>query len=365
MVNRILLVDDEKSLLEGLKRNLNHLSNIFETDICDSVYEAIRRVETKEYNLIISDIRMPHKGGLDLLLHLKAINFSGSIKVMSAYTEEEYLNKIKALGIIDVISKPFDLKWFQDMLINLFEKEKETSMAFESIDLLSVMQVLNMDRKNSALQINVEGKKGIIYFKEGNIIHAEYENVFDEEAVLQLINLEKGIISLKKIKKNVKRTIKKDFVDFCAEIIKELDDLKKNERENSKKNLKINKKREVKMAKIKDVLSILKEEITGLQAASVFGRDGIPIAIENPANLDVDAFSEKFAIVCSLVSKSIKDLSGGTVSQILIEEEKGRTLIRPIGQTGLSLFIAVTSEATLGNVRLVAKRLEADLEKTV
>jgi len=363
MDKRVLLIDDEKSFLESLKKIVDHHSDLFKTDICFSVQEAIDRIKTTKYDLIVTDLRMPHKSGLDLLLHLKDINFSGGIKVMSAYTDEEDFNKIKALGIIDVISKPFDLNWFQDMLIDFFEKEKETSVTFEAIDILSVMQVLNMDRKSSALQIDVEGKKGIIYFKDGNIIHAEYENVLDEEAVLQLIYLNRGIISVSKIRKNVKRTIEKDFVDFCADVIKRLDDHKNNEKENSKKNLKINKKKEVNMARIKDVLSILKDEITGFQTASVFGKDGIPVAIENPANLDVDAFSAKFAIVSSLVSKSIKDLSGGKVSEILIEEEKGWTLLRPIGQTGLNLFIAVNSEATLGNVRLVAKRLAADLEK--
>lgn len=361
MANKILLVDDEKSFLQGLKRGLKHLSNIFETDICLSVSEAIKRLETTEYNLIITDIRMPHKSGIDLLLHLKATNFSGDIKVMTAYTSKEDLRKIKTLGIIDVISKPFDLKWFQDMLIDFFDKE--ISVTFESIGLLSVMQILNMDRKSSALQVDVDGNKGVIYFKDGEIIHAEYENLIDEEAALQLISLNRGIISVKKIKKNVKRTIKREFVDFCAEILKKMDDLKKNKKKVSKKKSKINKKKEVKMARIKDVLTTLKDEVTGFQTASVFGRDGIPVAIENPANLDVDAFSAKFAMVSSLVSKSIKDLSGGKVSEILIEEEKGWTLIRPIGETGLYLFIAVTSEATLGNVRLVAKRLAADLEK--
>jgi CheY-like chemotaxis protein/predicted regulator of Ras-like GTPase activity (Roadblock/LC7/MglB family) len=364
MANKLLLVDDDKSFLMALKKGLNHLSDIFTTDICLSVPEAIKLVETTEYNLIITDIRMPNMSGIDLLLHLRASNFSGGIKVISAYTAEEDLRKIKELGIIDVIPKPFGLEWFKNMLIDYFEREKETSVTFESIDLLTVMQVLNVDRKSSALQVDIDGKKGVIYFKDGEIIHAEYEDLIDEEAALQLISMDRGIISAKKIRKKIKRTIQKDFVEFCADILKRVDDLKHNKKKSSK-NSKINEKKEENMARIKDVLSILNNEITGFQAASVFGKDGIPVAIENPAMLDIDAFSAKFAMVSTLVTKSIKDLSGGKVSEILIEEEKGWSLIRPVRETGLFLLIAVTSDATLGNVRLVAKRLAADLETPV
>ncbi len=119
------------------------------------------------------------------------------------------------------------------------------------------------------------------------------------------------------------------------------------------------------MARMNDVLSGLGSEVNGLLTASIFGADGIPIAIENPANLDVDAFSAKFAMVGTMISKTVGGLSGGTVHEILVEEEKGWSLVRPIGKTGLFLFIAVTTEATLGNLRLVARKLAEKAEKPI
>ena len=364
MPNKILLVDDEKIFLQSLKKGLAELSDVFETDICFSVTEAIKQLEANEYDLVVTDIRMPFKSGIDLLLYLRSINFSGGIKLMSAYKTEENLKKINNIGIVDVISKPFDLEWFQSMLLEYFEKEQESSVTFESIDLLSVMQVINIDKKSSALKIEINGKNGFIYFKDGEIINAEYEDFQGEDAVLELMALNQGKISVIKIKGKVKRTIKTPFVEFIMNTMKRIDEQKEYKKKNENKMLKKNNNKEEKMARMSDVLTALSDEIGGgFQTASVFGADGIPIALENPANMDIDAFSAKLAIVSSLVTKTIKDLSGGTVSELLIEEEKGWTLVRPIAKTGMNLLISVTSEATLGNLRLVAKRLAADLEK--
>lgn len=363
MAKRILLVDDEVTFVKALKVQLNHLSALFETDICSSVSEAIKLLKTKEYNLIITDIKMPEKSGIDLLLHLRAINFSGGIKVMSAYSTEENIKKINSLGVVDLIPKPLNLDWFESMIVDYFEKEK--SIVFESIDLFTVMQAINLDNKSTTLNIDINGKQGIIYFQGGEIINAEYENLKGEEALIQLMILNKGDIYVKKAEGQIARTINKPFLDLCAELL--LITEEKKSKENKGKNkipLRTNKSnKETKMARIKDVLKTLNDEVSGLQVASIFGKDGIPVTILNPANLDVDAFSAKFAIVGTLVSKTIRDLSGGTVSEILIEEDNGWTLVRPIGKTGLLLLIGVSSEATLGNVRLVAKNLAAKAEK--
>lgn len=107
----------------------------------------------------------------------------------------------------------------------------------------------------------------------------------------------------------------------------------------------------------KTILNSLNQDVEGLQVASIFGSDGLPLVVNNPGRLDIDAFSAKFAMVTKLVSKTVKDLSNGLVQEVLVEEDKGWILVRPCKQKDLFLIIAVTSEATLGNLRLVAKQL--------
>ncbi|MCK4888582.1 MAG: response regulator [Candidatus Aminicenantes bacterium] len=378
MKNKLLLIDDEKVFLNSLKTGLDDFNESFDTDICFSVDEATTLLKKNEYGLVITDLRMPLKSGIDLLLHLKDIEFKGAIKVMSAHNTKESIDKIKGLGIVDVISKPFDLKWFKEMIKNYFEEEKDENLTFESIDLLSVMQVINIDKKTVALQVNNNGKRGVIYFSKGEIINAEYEDFAGEEAIMELISLKSSKISVKKLKGKVKRVINYSFVEFMMNIMKKVDELRNESNTNYNDDIKIEFKdeenitndslifdlseenktsrKEEEMA-LKDVLEPLQNEVNGLKTSAVFGKDGLPLAMSNPGNLDIDAFAAKFAMVSALVTKTVRDLSGGALAEVLVEEENGWILARPIGDSDLTLLIAVSKDATLGNLRLVAKKL--------
>ncbi|MEN8155177.1 MAG: response regulator, partial [Acidobacteriota bacterium] len=116
-MNRLLLVDDEKVFLESLKAGLKKFEDSFQTDICFSVNDAIKKLDKNKYELVITDLRMPKKDGIDLLLHLNKVNFTGSSKIMSAHNTEDSIKKIKELGFVDVIAKPFDLDWFENMIV--------------------------------------------------------------------------------------------------------------------------------------------------------------------------------------------------------------------------------------------------------
>lgn len=272
MIKRVLLVDDEESFLQSLKAGLQHLDDIFETDICYSVNDAIKKALSREYDVIVTDLRMPGKSGIDLLIFLKQIKYSGKLMVMSAYNTVDNIKRIRALGNIDIFSKPFNVEWFKRKLIDFFSKEEE--ITFESIDLITVLQVINLERKTSAVQIDIDDSRGFIFFEEGEIISAEYKELHDEDAIREILGLNKGHISVKKIKNRVKKTIRKPFVELLMNLTRRIDENLKvheetfgseeeqEEYENKNYNTAINKK-----------LATLKE-VSGYIGAGVFSADG-------------------------------------------------------------------------------------------
>jgi len=364
MKNRILLVDDEKTFLTSLKEGLEELGDDFSVDICFSVDEAEKLIKKNKVDLIITDIRMPKRSGIDLLIYLKEINFKGGIKVMSAYSTGENIKKIEGLGVVDIISKPFNLSWFGKMILDFFEVEKDIDATFESINLLSVLQVINIDKKNAVVRFSSENNKGLIYFNNGEIVNAEFGGLKGEKALVNILKLKTGNISVKKSKLKTKKTINVPFTPLIMNILKTLDEIKISEgkiKKKLKKRISLNNK-EDEMA-LKNVLKSLSNDVNGLQAASIFGKDGLSLAMINPMGLDVDAFSAKFMMVTALVSKTVRDLSNGNMNEIIIEEDEGWTIIRPVEKSDLSLFISVSREATLGNLRLVAKKIATEVSK--
>jgi response regulator of citrate/malate metabolism len=224
MAKKILLVDDEIFFLEGLKEGLSEYRDIFSTDICFSVDEAIKMNNKNDYDLIISDIRMPKKSGLDLFVHLKKQKYHGGFIAMTAYGTEEILNKIKKLGGLDIILKPFDFDWFKEKIMDFISEKKDISGTVNSIDLTSFLQMINLEKKSLAVKIEINKKTGYINFHRGEIIHAEWGGFSGVKAIHEMLKTKKGRFSVEKSKKNVDKTIDIPFMALLMDSMKEADE---------------------------------------------------------------------------------------------------------------------------------------------
>jgi CheY-like chemotaxis protein len=272
MEKRILLVDDEKFFLEGLKEGLSDFKEIFATDICFSVDEAIKLFKKHRYDLIISDIRMPRKSGLDLFVYLKKQKYQGGFFAMTAYGTEEVLSKIKKLGGLDIILKPFSFSWFKDKIMGFFVEEEGVSGTVNVIDLTSLLQMINLEKKSLSVKISINDKYGYLHFKSGEIIHAEFDNLEGEEAAFHLIRTRKGRFSVEKQSKDTKHTIDTPFMVLLMNVMKKADEegkVKKSDSKDEQKNEKEEDKEEKKDVKEdKDEIEIVLIDIDKSQEKS-------------------------------------------------------------------------------------------------
>ncbi|MBT3239499.1 MAG: response regulator transcription factor [Chloroflexi bacterium] len=102
--NRVLIVDDEDSLLRFMKRNLEVRN--FKVHSASNGLEALAIFEKESIDLIILDVMMPHMDGLETLSRIREYS-KVPIVVLSALGEEQ--DKVKALnlGADDYLTKPF------------------------------------------------------------------------------------------------------------------------------------------------------------------------------------------------------------------------------------------------------------------
>lgn len=224
MVKKLLLVDDEKLFLEGLQEGLSKHSGIFETDITFSVDDAIRKCKKTRYHLIVSDIRMPEKSGLDLFVHLRKKKFKGGFIAMTAYGTVEVLRQIRKLGGLDIIMKPFNLDWFTQKILDFFVEKDGISGTIDSIDITSLLQMINLERKTLTVKIDLKDKVGYMYFEKGEIIHAEFEDLVGVEAAQSLLNLNRGHFSLHPAETGLEQTIDMPFMVLLMNTMKEIDE---------------------------------------------------------------------------------------------------------------------------------------------
>ncbi len=104
-MKKILIIDDDIKLTDLLKDYLEKYS--FEIDSFDNPVNALKHLETKEYDLIILDYMLPELDGFETL---KALRKVSSVPVVMLTARGETTDKIIGLelGADDYLSKPFE-----------------------------------------------------------------------------------------------------------------------------------------------------------------------------------------------------------------------------------------------------------------
>jgi DNA-binding NtrC family response regulator len=109
----ILIVEDTDSLREVLSTVL--AAEGYKVTSASSAEEGLSLFEGEEFTLVLSDLKLPNRSGLEFLQESRRIDNSVPVVVMTAYGNIEIAVKAMKLGATDFITKPFD----PEMLCNV------------------------------------------------------------------------------------------------------------------------------------------------------------------------------------------------------------------------------------------------------
>ncbi|WP_164668399.1 response regulator transcription factor [Virgibacillus doumboii] len=127
MGKKILIVDDEKSIVTLLKFNVEQAG--FETDVAYDGKEAVQKAEGIDYDLIILDLMLPEMDGTDVCKHLRMNKIDTPILMLTAKDDE--FDKILGLelGADDYLTKPFSPKEVVARVKAILRRSKKTEEA--------------------------------------------------------------------------------------------------------------------------------------------------------------------------------------------------------------------------------------------
>ncbi|MFI5293637.1 MAG: sigma-54-dependent transcriptional regulator [Thermodesulfovibrionales bacterium] len=104
MSERLLIVEDEETLRESLKRVF--LREGYEADVADSSETALKIMDDRLYDLIITDIILPGMNGIELIKKCKEQNSEQIVIIVTAYASLETAVEALRAGAYDYIVKP-------------------------------------------------------------------------------------------------------------------------------------------------------------------------------------------------------------------------------------------------------------------
>lgn len=185
---RLLIVDDEPIILNGIKRLIDfealNINEIYEAP--DGV-EALRIVDERQPDIVLADINMPNMDGLALARAIKQRSSSTKVAIITGYDYFDYALAALKAGVDDYILKPVSRKDIQELLqklVDMVKDEERKKLALESCANLSLMS-------------EGDGSKGLDY--KALILNTMNENLSNPDFSLgmlaQAINLSQGYLS--------------------------------------------------------------------------------------------------------------------------------------------------------------------------
>jgi DNA-binding NtrC family response regulator len=101
----ILIVDDSSNTLEVLQRNLTSAG--YKVFTASGVYEAIEILEQTRLDLVITDLKMPNVGGMDLIRHIRENFKDTEVMMITGYPSIEGAVEAIKTGAEEFLAKPF------------------------------------------------------------------------------------------------------------------------------------------------------------------------------------------------------------------------------------------------------------------
>ncbi|MEK7079944.1 MAG: response regulator transcription factor [Patescibacteria group bacterium] len=153
---RILIVEDEVKLAEGLKRGLE--AKGFAVDWIEESEKARTRIllYRNEYDLILLDLMLPGIGGAEITKEVRAEGVTTPIIILTARDETDYKIELLNMGADDYLSKPFsfdELVARMNAVLRRPEQSVATQLSVRDIELDPTRRTVQKAGKDVALTL--------------------------------------------------------------------------------------------------------------------------------------------------------------------------------------------------------------------
>lgn len=133
----VFLVDDEKGIVEGLKKMIARY--IPECEVIGAAHNGVEGaalIMEKQPDIVLTDIRMPQADGLDMIQALKDQGCRSKFIILSGYADFEYARKGMQLGVQFYLNKPVEEDELRDCICQVMAAVREEQAKEREVDSL-------------------------------------------------------------------------------------------------------------------------------------------------------------------------------------------------------------------------------------
>jgi CheY-like chemotaxis protein len=216
----VLVVDDDVPLARALARELR--ANGYESTSATGYDEALQLMNERNYDVLLTDLRMGDKDGLELIRAIAESFPSTRPILMSAYATARDGERAKALGAVRVLCKPFETI----EMLQAVERAAECAHGFtgnlHGLSLMDMLQMFHYAQRSVSVHVR-GGPPATIHLSSGEIVHASYGAEQGEPALSQILVLPAGTLQTSPLE-DVTHTVRRAFQPLMLDLLRRLDE---------------------------------------------------------------------------------------------------------------------------------------------
>jgi len=193
----LLVVEDDRSTLSLYRAGLKGLAG-FNILMAQNGAEAMDILCREPVHVLVTDLNMPVMDGFNLIAKVSRLYPQVPIIVMTGLNESQHLNAPLQLGAIRILTKPPRLTLLMDAI--RAAAQFEPSGMIRGLNLSSILQLLSWEKKFCTLTVKCEAGMGLLYLKNGEVIHAACHGLEPLPAAYEILTWDRPDI---------------EFVDTC------------------------------------------------------------------------------------------------------------------------------------------------------
>ncbi|MGD8263289.1 MAG: response regulator [Desulfobacterales bacterium] len=187
MIKNVLLVDDDREMLLALKQGFRKYEDAFEVLLASDGLKAIENLKKSMISMVVTDLKMPRMDGFELLGHIREHYPDIPVIVITGYSTPEMERLAREGGAVGYIAKPFLIESLARQIITTLRRESEGG-TLHNVSSGMFIQLIEVEQKTCTIRLEdkVTGKKGILFFHEGELLDARVDDLQGEAAAYEI-----------------------------------------------------------------------------------------------------------------------------------------------------------------------------------
>jgi len=197
MIKNVLLVDDDHEMLLALKEGFKKYRDSFAVLLAAEGLKAVEVLKRNVVSLVVTDLKMPKMDGFELLAHIMEHYPDIPVIIITGYSTPEMERLAREGGAVGYIAKPFLIENLARQIMTTLRRESEGG-TLHNVSSGMFLQLMEMEQKTCTIRLEdkLTAKKGILFFREGELLDARVNDLQGEAAAYEIFSWDQVNLSI-------------------------------------------------------------------------------------------------------------------------------------------------------------------------